>query len=938
MPDSTISNLTELSSPSNNDLIHIVDVDDSTFAASGTNKKITVANLLASASVDSIGEISDVTITSAASGELLKWNGSAWVNNTLAEAGIATASDYVQIAGDTMTGNLLINADVMIGGVTDPDTWLHVRNNPTNNYGQVTIEGISNDDSFISFQDSSAGITSHVGTYYNADSSGTHDTILANLDGGSIKLRTGADNTQSGLTTQVEITSAGAVHIIGSYTDASNYERMNLSADGAGTCTIAAETLGTGTDDVDIHLKPAGDGRVKLGTKTQDVVLAHNDVDAGYDLVARIRSGWSSPELYFADPASTQGAYFSSEVNQSQLFLYFGNSRSLGIGFQTDGVRPIAADDNQIDLGSIAQRWKDVHAGGDIVGHSSLITYGAYTDASNYERVSISADGAGTVTLAAETLGTGTDDVDIQISPAGNGVFKVSNATNPILTVGPEANSSSYVTIGNGTTAIGSSGSYITLDTPWGDVDFMHWGGLLKLDGAGLSTFAVSGGIHTSSNMGFSTFLNGVTQAEIVKTADQHLSLTGGGAGNACQLSIGGTTALATLTAFGAYTDASNYEGFSIDSDGAGTITLAAETLGTGTDNVDIDITPAGTGEVVLGGDLNLNNQGTRYISGMSSVDANRKLAIDSNGNISGSGYTPIFTGNVSGLISGTDYVVAASAGNNSQAGVIGGASRTAGYGGELLCYGYGHVTYPGAFRLQGAPGMNADGYAAGDCLVKGVTANASATTNIVGGDLYIEGGDGSSGSVGAAHGGDVYISGGTGYGTGIDGKVIIDSVLNFVDDTVSGSPVAFEILQDGHTNWYDVATLANTVTIDPSATEPLQIVAASGDDTGLTISSAVDMSVLFGINSSTPEWSVDYDTGLTVKNNTGTSAETWNFQSGGGFQCVNGGLGVHGVTVPAQASHIADPSGGATVDSEARAAINAILVVLENIGFTSTS
>ena len=37
--------------------------------------------------------LSDAIITSVASGELLKWNGSAWVNNTLAEAGVA-ADDH----------------------------------------------------------------------------------------------------------------------------------------------------------------------------------------------------------------------------------------------------------------------------------------------------------------------------------------------------------------------------------------------------------------------------------------------------------------------------------------------------------------------------------------------------------------------------------------------------------------------------------------------------------------------------------------------------------------------------------------------------------------------------------------------------------------------------------------------------------------------------
>ena len=39
-----------------------------------------------------LSDLSDVTITSNTSGEILKWNGSAWINNTLAEAGIATSA------------------------------------------------------------------------------------------------------------------------------------------------------------------------------------------------------------------------------------------------------------------------------------------------------------------------------------------------------------------------------------------------------------------------------------------------------------------------------------------------------------------------------------------------------------------------------------------------------------------------------------------------------------------------------------------------------------------------------------------------------------------------------------------------------------------------------------------------------------------------------
>ena len=40
----------------------------------------------------------------------------------------------------------------------------------------------------------------------------------------------------------------------------------------------------------------------------------------------------------------------------------------------------------------------------------------------------------------------------------------------------------------------------------------------------------------------------------------------------------------------------------------------------------------------------------------------------------------------------------------------------------------------------------------------------------------------------------------------------------------------------------------------------------------------------------------------------------------------------------PAQAAHIANPTGGSTIDAESRTAINSILAVLENAGLTADS
>lgn len=60
---SKISAYTALSSAASNDVVPVVDVDDTTMASSGTTKKITVANLLAALSGTSISGLTGLTIT-----------------------------------------------------------------------------------------------------------------------------------------------------------------------------------------------------------------------------------------------------------------------------------------------------------------------------------------------------------------------------------------------------------------------------------------------------------------------------------------------------------------------------------------------------------------------------------------------------------------------------------------------------------------------------------------------------------------------------------------------------------------------------------------------------------------------------------------------------------------------------------------------------------
>lgn len=60
-------------------------------------------------------------------------------------------------------------------------------------------------------------------------------------------------------------TSAQAFRLYGTYTDASNYVRLGLNTTST-TLTIAAETAGTGADDIDLAFTPAGTGTMKFGT------------------------------------------------------------------------------------------------------------------------------------------------------------------------------------------------------------------------------------------------------------------------------------------------------------------------------------------------------------------------------------------------------------------------------------------------------------------------------------------------------------------------------------------------------------------------------------------------------------------------------------------------------------------------------------------------
>lgn len=174
---------------------------------SGTpvDKAISGANLASQVMGDTtLKDVGDVSIADIASGEILKWDGSSWVNNTLAEAGIA-ATGHVHAAADITSGTLAherggLESDVsgfgglvkITGGATS-----QVTDNSSNwNAAFTHVSSDGSDHTFLDQDVRSSASPTFVGplvqnlTLLNTDASYSNlfTTINANADWyGSIK-------------------------------------------------------------------------------------------------------------------------------------------------------------------------------------------------------------------------------------------------------------------------------------------------------------------------------------------------------------------------------------------------------------------------------------------------------------------------------------------------------------------------------------------------------------------------------------------------------------------------------------------------------------------------------------------------------------------------------------------------------------------------------
>lgn len=120
-------------------------------------------------------------------------------------------------------------------------------------------------------------------------------------------------------------------------------------------------------------------------------------------------------------------AFTIKEGGSSTLQFDEGSTQHAGIGFGIVRVNSTGAfgwtSNADVTLSPDTRLYRDA---ADIVAQrrstnaQTLRVYGTYTDASNYERIAVSKAGG----VAMETAGTGADDIDLPLTPAGAGLLK----------------------------------------------------------------------------------------------------------------------------------------------------------------------------------------------------------------------------------------------------------------------------------------------------------------------------------------------------------------------------------------------------------------------------------------------------------------------------------------------------------------------------------
>jgi hypothetical protein len=406
-------------------------------------------------------------------------------------------------------------------------------------------------------------------------------------------------------------TNAQTITNYNTYTDASNYERLALKGSIGSYVEVAAETAGTGADNLDLRLTPVGTGKVIVAnaltvtggtvttsapvidltqtwnssgvaftgikgnfTNTASAVLSKLiDLQVGGSTV--FASGYKAagdPAIWLLSGSAITASNYFALYDGSDTFIQSIGSGNLHLGGTADGWGLLAVyAAGNVRIGSattfgwasasstndpldtlLARDAAGVIAQRNSTNSQTFRLYNTYTDGSNYERGALQWT-SGDLELIAQTAGTGTDDIDIRLTPAGSGTVIVPQGTSSAPSI-----------------RLGASGAKIHGDGGDNAFKVISGGGvtILSIQRDDRFSFAPEGTMHLYVP------IDGILEQR-------------------------NSTNSQTFRLYNTYTDGSNYERLTLDA-GSGFVRLRAETAGTGTDNININLTPAGTGAVVL--------------------------------------------------------------------------------------------------------------------------------------------------------------------------------------------------------------------------------------------------------------------------------------------------------------------------------------------------
>ncbi len=298
----------DASSPVNGDIIY-----NSTSETFRGYQNGSWQDLIGAGSVSELNDIGDVTITTVATGEIIKWSGSAWINNTLVEAGIQEILSGAALSTATVAGT----DKVLIQDTDDSDNLKTVTAQAIADLGaggtptDITVANEATDTtcfpSFFTAATGDLGPKTNTNLTYNSNTGAfgitgaltvdnltvngntiTADTGALNLTpaSGSAIVLDGAINVDAGVVTGA--TSITSTAFVGALTGNADTVTTNANLTGpitsVGNATSIAAQTGTGTTFV-VNTSPTlVTPNIGAATMGGDLACAGNNITDVHEL------------------------------------------------------------------------------------------------------------------------------------------------------------------------------------------------------------------------------------------------------------------------------------------------------------------------------------------------------------------------------------------------------------------------------------------------------------------------------------------------------------------------------------------------------------------------------------------------------------------------------------------------------------------------------